>query len=171
GRPSSTGGLFFLLLHAAPVDATTALSLAVLRASRRFQKCSFLQFRECLPQLLLRIHHDRTVPGDRLLERLAGDQQEPHSILSRLNGNFVAAIKEDERAVVCFRGRGCVRPLDRLGRNRERTRCVAEFSTAGKNVSECVPARLNRKALALARRDGYVEVDGIGGDSVHGTCL
>ena len=37
------------------------------------QKRPVLNLGEGLPQLFLGVHHDRPVPGDRLLERLAGD--------------------------------------------------------------------------------------------------
>jgi hypothetical protein len=36
-----------------------------------FQELSFLQLSKCLPQLLLGIHHDRTIPGNGFLERLS----------------------------------------------------------------------------------------------------
>src|ERR1700685_4192551 len=61
-----------------------------------FQKCPFLQFRKRLPQLLLRIHHNRPVPCDRLSQRLAGNQQEADSVVSGLHSNLIAAIKNNE---------------------------------------------------------------------------
>lgn len=39
-----------------------------LLASTFFQESPFLQFGECLLELLLGIHHDRTIPGNRFLE-------------------------------------------------------------------------------------------------------
>jgi hypothetical protein len=37
------------------------------------QEVSLLEVPESLLQLLLRVHHDRTIPCDRFFERLAGD--------------------------------------------------------------------------------------------------
>ena len=42
-----------------------------LLTSRLFQERPLLKFRECLPQLLLCVHHDGTVPGDGFFERLS----------------------------------------------------------------------------------------------------
>ena len=39
---------------------------------------------ERLLQLLARVHDDGSVPGDRFLDRRAGDQQEAHALVTRL---------------------------------------------------------------------------------------
>ena len=44
-----------------------------------------LQFGDGAADLVLRVHHDRAVPGDRLLDRLAGDQQEADAFVARLD--------------------------------------------------------------------------------------
>ena len=76
-------------------------------AGRRllFQKRALIQFVEGLLELLLRVHHDGAVPGHRLFQRLAGDQQEADAVFAGLHGDFIAAIEEDQRAVVGFGGR------------------------------------------------------------------
>src|SRR5260370_38805242 len=66
-----------------------------LHAARLPEKGSLLQFRECLLQLLLRVHHDGPVPCDGFLERFARDEQEAHSIFSSLHRDFVAAVTDD----------------------------------------------------------------------------
>src|SRR5258708_3632902 len=85
---------------------------------------------ERLPELLLRVHHDRPIPRDRLLERLARDQQEADTIVAGLYREFVAAVKKYERPVVCLRGRRLVQPLDTFCRHRKRTGRVAEFPSS-----------------------------------------
>ena len=55
-------------------------------------------------QLLLRVHHDWAVPGHWLLQRLSGDQQEADAIFAGLHGDFVAAVKQDQRAIIGFEG-------------------------------------------------------------------
>jgi hypothetical protein len=37
----------------------------------RSEECALAQLLESVPELLLRVHHDRAVPGDGLLERLS----------------------------------------------------------------------------------------------------
>ena len=41
-----------------------------------------LQLRHRLSKLLLRIHNDGSVPGDRLFDRLTRDQQEPDALVA-----------------------------------------------------------------------------------------
>src|SRR5712692_9223360 len=132
---------------------------------------AFLEFSECLSQLLLRIHHDGTVPRDGLFERLSRDQKESDSIVPGLYGDFVATVKKYERSIICFHGRSSVQPFDRLGRNRERTRGIAKFSAACKNIGEGMPSHLHRKSLSLAWRNPYVWIDRIGSDPVHWASL
>src|ERR1017187_5111597 len=67
---------------------------------RRIQKRSFIQLLERLPKLLLRVHHNRAVPGDGLFKRLAGAEQETDAIFAGFDGHFVAAIKDHQRTVV-----------------------------------------------------------------------
>ena len=47
---------------------------------RFLYKCTVADLREGMAQFFLRVHHDRTAPGDRFADRLAGDQQEPCAI-------------------------------------------------------------------------------------------
>ena len=55
-----------------------------------------------LAELLLRVHHDRSVPGHWFFDRLAGHEQEPDSFVSRLHYDFVAAVEQHERSVAAF---------------------------------------------------------------------
>src|SRR4051794_16559919 len=57
------------------------------------------QLVERLLQLILRVHHDRTVPSDRLFDRPARDEQEADAIVARLDHHFVAAIEQNERSI------------------------------------------------------------------------
>src|SRR5580700_7268059 len=67
-----------------------------------FQERSAIELFDGLPNLLLRVHHDRTVPRDGFLERLTGNQQETNPLGAGLHGNLVAAVKQNQRAVLCF---------------------------------------------------------------------
>ena len=94
----------------------------------RFQKRPFLQLLKRIPQLFLRVHHDWPVPCHRLLQRLAGDQQKADAIFAGLHGDFVAAVKEDEGAIIGVRRRGGVEPVHALRRHRQRPGGVAELA-------------------------------------------
>jgi hypothetical protein len=59
-----------------------------------------VQFLKRLLELLLCIHHDRFLPSHRLLDWLTRHEQKPNAIVSRLNYNFITAVKEHEGAVV-----------------------------------------------------------------------
>ena len=83
----------------------------------RLQKRPLLKLIECLAELRLIVHYDRPVPGDRFLQRLAGDEEEAYSVRPGLHNDFVAAIEEHERSVARFFGRSCVQPADRFGRH------------------------------------------------------
>jgi fluoroacetyl-CoA thioesterase len=60
---------------------------------------SVAQLGDRLLEFGLRVHHDRPVPRDRLLDRLAGDQQESDAVLASLDGDLVAAIEQHQGAV------------------------------------------------------------------------
>src|SRR5688572_12870988 len=49
-----------------------------------------------LAQLFGRVHHDRSLPRHRLLERLSRHEQEPDPRRSRLHRDLVAAIEQNE---------------------------------------------------------------------------
>ena len=91
------------------------------------QERPFPQFAESLSQLLLRVHHDGPVPGHRLLKRLAGNQQEANTFLAGLNGDFVAAVKKDQRSIVCLGWRIGFKPSDSFGGNGQRTEALQNF--------------------------------------------
>src|SRR5579864_8864064 len=100
------------------------------------EKGSLLQFGERLLQLLLSVHHDRPIPRDRLFQRFSGDEQEPYAVVPGLHRDLVAAVEQDERAIVRLHRRCRISPLDGFSRDREWAGCVAEFSAAAKNVGE-----------------------------------
>src|SRR6202022_97858 len=68
--------------------------IGVLLAPRLFQERPLLEFRERLPKLLLRVHHDWAVPGHPVLKRLSRDQEEPNPVVPCLHGDLVAPIIE-----------------------------------------------------------------------------
>ena len=96
---------------------------------------SVAQLGNGLLKLSLRIHNDRPVPCDRLLDRLAGDQQESDAVLAGLHGDLVAAVEQHKRAVA-----GPLRYQDLIvfarlfGQDAERRRRLAECPV-GRSVS------------------------------------
>src|SRR5213593_5055081 len=69
------------------------------RRSAMLDEAAVLQLGVGVPQLRLRVHHDRPRPSHRLLERPSGDEQEPDSGLARLDGDLVARVEQHERAI------------------------------------------------------------------------
>jgi hypothetical protein len=96
------------------------------------------QLFESLTQLFLGVHDDGTVPGNGFLKGFSGDEKEADTVVARLDGDFVTAIKDDKRAVIGFQGRGGISPLDRFGGDGEGTGSIAKFASAAKDVSEGV---------------------------------
>src|SRR5262245_27274368 len=58
-----------------------------------------LQLVDGLLQLRLGVHHDWSVPGDRLFERAAGDEQEANPVIAGMDSDLVAAVEEHQRTV------------------------------------------------------------------------
>src|SRR2546430_1837945 len=92
----STGSVDGIQLMAILPSASALVSRL---ASALLDERAFVQFGEGLLQLGLGVHHDRAIPGDRLLDRLARDQEEPDALLAGLDRHLVAAIEQHERAI------------------------------------------------------------------------
>ena len=73
--------------------------------------------------------------------------------------------KTSERLPVCSRVDGLVGAVGLLGQHAERRRRRAEIAGALEHIGESVPLDLHRKRLALARRDGDIEIARIGGNA------
>src|SRR5258708_4484764 len=84
--------------HSLPCRGDVRLDLIRFHHWFRLEESYFFQLGERVAKLLLSVHHDRSVPRDRLLERFAGNKEEANSVVASLNDDFVAAIKEHERA-------------------------------------------------------------------------
>src|SRR5438445_9682386 len=124
-----------------------------------FQECSFPQFLVRVLQLSLRVHHNGAVPGHWFLEGLAGNQQEADAILAGLHCDFISAIKEDERPIICPCWWNSLKPFDAFGGHRERGGCVAKFATSREDVGKSMTGRFYWKRLAFTRRHRDVNVN------------
>src|ERR1700722_6180267 len=62
-----------------------------------------------LAGVLLRVHHDGPVPCNRLLERLARDEQEANAFGAGLDDNLIAAVEKDERMILRVIDGSCIR--------------------------------------------------------------
>ena len=76
----------------------------------RLQKRTLFEFLKRVSQLLLRVHHDWAIPRYRFFQWLAGNQQKADALIAGLDGYFVAAIKEHQRAIVSLRWRSGIKP-------------------------------------------------------------
>src|SRR5262249_1055927 len=88
---------------------------ASLIPSCRFEERPSLEFIESLTELLLRVHHNGTIPGHRFLQRLARDQKKADALVTCLHGELVTSIKQNKRAIVSLRRGRCVRPSHSFG--------------------------------------------------------
>lgn len=118
-----------------------------------------------MAEFCLGVHDDRPVPRDRLLNWLAGDEQEADAFRSGLDLNLIAAIEQDQgmvRRVIL----GLHVGIDTgLGEDRLRSRGIAKSSRAGENVGKRIARGLHLKTPALVRRYGDVDVVGVCGDT------
>ncbi len=112
-------------------------------SSRLLQEFSLLKFLERLLELLLRVHHNRSVPCHWLFQWFSRDQEESDSVFPGLHAYFVAAIKEDERAIVGVDRRRGIQPFYGFRRHGERTGSVAEFAASAENIGEGVASRFH----------------------------
>jgi len=65
----------------------------------RADKGAVLQIPHRFSQLFTGIHDNRPMPRHGLFQRFARHQQETHALLTRLNRDFVASIKLNQRPV------------------------------------------------------------------------
>src|SRR5262249_10552699 len=62
----------------------------------------------------LRVHHDRPVPGDRLADWFAREEEETDALLAGLSGDLIATIEDDERAIASLLAHYHLLAVDRL---------------------------------------------------------
>src|SRR5262245_55730593 len=84
------------------------------------------QFGERALQFLLRVHHDRSVPGDWLFERATGEKQEPDALITRLHDDLVSTVEQHERVIRRVVDDRLIAGYARFGANRARLGRIAE---------------------------------------------
>src|SRR4029077_3520114 len=97
--------------------------------------------------------------------------QEADAFVAGLHDDFVAAIEEDEGAIIGSGGRGGVEPAHRLGGHRQGLAGVAEFAGACEDVGESVASGLDGQSFPAAGGYGHIEIDGISGDAIDWAAL
>src|SRR5215472_9914345 len=136
------------------------------RCGRRLvlDKSAVAQFGDRLLELRARIHHDRPVPGHRLIDRLAGYQQEADATLAGLDLDLVAGVEQHERAVAHRLAHEQLFAVDLLfGENTERSRRRSKTAIALENVSEGMAFGFDLQLFAFAGRYHDVEIARVGG--------
>src|SRR5437870_5830078 len=124
-------------------------------------------------ELRLGIHHDRSGPRDRLLERPARDEQEPDPLVAGPDRDLVARVEQDEGPVAALvPHQGVAAPFpnpfreDAAGR-----RGVPEGPAPLEHVGERVARRLDGQGLAHTRWHPHVEIARLGGNPFDRTGL
>src|SRR2546426_210836 len=136
-------------------------------------EAAVLQLGVGVPQLRLRVHHDRPGPSHRFLERPSGDEQKPDSGFARLHGDLVPRVEQHERAiagVLTHRRPRRPRPLPHaLGQHTARCRGVEDRAASLEHVGERVARGVHGQRLLHPRRDPYGQVPRVGRDALDGT--
>src|SRR5262249_7308130 len=117
-------------------------------------------------------HHDRAVPRDRLLDRLAGDQQKADALLAGLDGDLVAAVEQHKRAVAGALAQQNLAVGALLFREHaEPARRGAAGAGAVYHLAEGGAGAFDRVVLALAGRHKHVEIARVRRDPVDRAAL
>ncbi len=134
-----------------------------------FKNVPFFKLLERLAQLLLRVHDDGPVPGDRLLQRLAGDQQEADAVVAGLHGRLRRRCRRGPASGCRLRWAAWCRPSRRLRsappagrrrcrifrcRRRRRRRRAAWFRPAASCACRAAPRRRGRSGRRRCRPPG-----------------
>src|SRR5215467_12211713 len=129
-------------------------------------KGASLQFGHGLAQLFLRVHHDWAVPCNWFLNRLAGDQQESNSLITRLHNDLVAPVEQYQGVIPDVIDRSRIGLIDALRQNRARVRRAAERARAGEYIGKGIARCLHFEPLLTAWSNGNVEIIGISRDTL-----
>ncbi len=157
----STGGAGLLYCFAAdtggmakaeaPKKAKKKVSSRLSDRPRLRQPAPFLVVADSLLDLLARIHHERAVLHDGLVQRASGEQYEARAFRACLD---LDAVPAGEHA--------CAVGLERPGRTGR-----TGLDTAFVDVDECVMAGWNRVRKRCVRRQFHVEVERLGAEALH----
>src|SRR5579871_5556003 len=115
---SGSSGIFFVRQSKSNLLQRTVLTPRLISRFLLFQERALLEITEGLLEFVLRVHDDRSVPGYRLFQRLAGYQQKTDSIFAGVDSYFVTTIEQNQRAIIGFGGRMRVSPAYALSWNR-----------------------------------------------------
>src|SRR5579872_318390 len=117
--------------------------------SPSFDKRAGFELAPGLSELLFGIHHNRTAPGNRFLDRLPRDEQKTDALLPSLDSDVVASIKQNQRSVARL-GRDHRRSVslsvaDALDHGGSRVRGIRESAGALEHVRERTSRSFHRK--------------------------
>ena len=125
---------------------------------------AFLVLAEGGADLLFGVHHDRSVPGDRLAQRLAGDEQEASSVRSGGGLHFVTITEYDETVVAKERIAIQVKVIITNRVIIEGILFAAETRAALEDIGKAGVTACHRAVEADPRGDGHIEVLGFDDD-------
>src|SRR4029079_2549602 len=128
---------------------------------------SVAQLGHGLLQFCLAIHDDWPVPSNGLLNGLPRNQQEANSLLPGLHRDFIAFVKQHERAVT---GRLPEKDLLAinlfLGKHAERPGRRGELAVTFENISKGVTLDFDLERLSHVRRHKKIKIAWIGGHPI-----
>src|SRR5438094_10247798 len=145
-----------------PAQPICALVTSLWRRFSDVDESAGVQFGHSMAQLFLRVHHNRTVPCNRLLDRLTRYQQEVDTLVARLPHDPDATVEEHQRVVTDIVHGRRIGFLDLLRQNRAWIRRIAEGARAHEHVGNSIARGLDFETLPLARGNRDIEVIRIG---------
>src|SRR6202049_3778185 len=132
-----------------------------------FDEGAGVQFGYCLGWLFLRVHDNRAVPRDWLLDGLARNQQETNSFYAGLHHDLISAVKEHQRMIADVVDWRSIWFCHIVREHGSRLRGVPERARASEHVRKGVARGLDLEPLANSGWHRNVEVIGIGCDAFH----
>ena len=119
-------------------------------------------------QFSLAIHHDWTIPGNGLLQRLAGNEQKAEAQFAGFHGDLIAPVELNERAIAGALPHHDSAPSTSFSVSTPNGREAPRNEPEPRNVREGMPFGLDRQNLAPSGGNPNIEVARIGGDTLDG---
>ena len=135
---------------------------------RRFDEGAVVQIAEGLTQLGLGIHHDRAMPGHRLFDRRAGNQQEAQTFGTGLNGDLFAGAKTHQRTVARHVANVQFFPCDFFfQQNTLWAGCIHKGALTFEDIGKGAAVGVDLEGLLDPSRHKDIEILRVCGDAIH----
>ena len=118
-----------------------------------------------MSQFILRVHHDRSPPSNRFLNRITGHQQKPSALVAGFNPNRIPLVKQHQRTVSC-KLLTVIHGI--FHANVLRIRSITKSNRSGNDVGERMPRCFNGNRTSRIGGQADIQITGLGGDTLDG---